>query len=131
MRIVNRAAFLALPPGTVFVKFPAQPKGGSPVNLSFREELAIKEKTVGEDFTYQSLFPWFEGINHSEEWKDTMKAMIGGAASPPVDYDCATADRHLNKDQLFAVWSREDLNRLIDRLLAARSKLPANIRSGK
>jgi hypothetical protein len=118
MRIVSRKDFLLMPAGTVFMKFPAQPKDGS-INLGNKEMISIKEETIGEDFVVQDLFPFFEGIEDDVEWADTMVAMLKGEPSPPVDYDCAGRDGLFDKEQLFLVWDKIDLERMIERLKAA------------
>jgi hypothetical protein len=118
MRIVSRQDFLLMPAGTVFMKFPVQPTDGS-VKLGNKEMISIKEETVGEDFVVQDLFPFFEGIEDDVEWADTMVAMLKGEPSPPVDYDCAGRDGLFDKEQLFLVWDKIDLERMIERLKAA------------
>lgn len=121
MRIVSRQEFLSMPSGTVFMKFPAQPKDDSSKDFGYDGVIAIKEDTVGEDFVVQDLFPLFEGVNDSSEWADIILSMLEGEKSPPLDYECTGRDGLFDIDQLFLVWEREDLNRLIDRLIKARA----------
>lgn len=109
MRIVNRAAFLAMSPGTVFAKF-------SPNCI---EAPAIKWDTVGEDYVVQTLDPLFEGWETCLDYHDTLASMIAGNPSPPVDYDSAGRDGLFDKDQLFAVWSEDDHVALIAVLVKA------------
>ena len=116
MRIVSRLEFLAMPAGTVFMKFPAQPKDESHISLGYDGVISIKEDTIGEDFAVQDLFPWFEGVNDSGEWSDAMIAMLKGVPSPPLDYDCARRDGLFDRDQLFLVWGKDDLEQMIGRL---------------
>jgi hypothetical protein len=119
MRIVPRQEFLAMPAGTVFMKFPAQPKDGGHIDLGYDGVISIKEDTVGEDFVVQDLFPWFEGVNDSGEWSDAMIAMLKGEPSPPLDYECAGRDGLFDREQLFLVWGRDDLERMIGCLQGA------------
>lgn len=104
MRIVDRATFLALPPGTIYAKF----------NPCVIEAPAIKWATMGADFVTQDLVPSFEGCTNGEDEFAVILAMVDeGQESPPVDYDCAGRDGLFDRDQLFAVWSAEDAKRLI------------------
>lgn len=113
MRILDRAAFLALPAGTVFAKY-------QPAHLA---EPAIKGETVADvDFVVQPLDPWFLGADSSDAYIDILFAMQGGQPSPPVDYDCDARDGLFDQEQLFAVWDRADLEALIARLQRALSE---------
>jgi hypothetical protein len=119
MRIVDRKTFLALPAGTVYAKFGKQPKDGSYVNLS-NGDIAIKGDTVHADFLVQEIaIPWFEGADSSDDHFGVLDGMLKGQKSPPLDYDCEGRDGLFDEDQLFAVWEREDLTRLISRLQVA------------
>lgn len=114
MKIVDRLTFLAMPAGTVYAKWSEQPADGSFTNLNY-EEVAIKWDTVvaGADFVTQDLFPSFDGVSGSETLFDVFQSMLAGETSPPVDYDCAGRDGLFDKDQLFAVWSIEDTEKLV------------------
>lgn len=116
MKILSRQDFLAMPAGTVFMKFPAQPKDGSHIDLGYDGVIAIKEDTVGEDFVVQELFPWFECVTDSNDWHDVLIAMLDGQQSPPLEYDSAGRDGLFDEGQLFLVWNRDDLERMIARL---------------
>ncbi len=109
MRIVNRADFLAMSPGTVFSKY-------EPTSF---ERPAIKWETIGEDFVVQDLDPLFEGWETDLDRIETIDAMIAGKPSPPVDYDSAGRDGLFDRDQLFAVWSEGDHVALIEVLVKA------------
>lgn len=111
MRIVDRATFLSLPAGTVFAKFEPHVFG----------EVTIKEQTVGNDFVEQGLLPWFEGVDDSGAYFDTLETMVAGAPSPPLDYDCAGRDGLFDLDQLFAVFEERDVEALVARLQQALS----------
>lgn len=119
MRIVDRKTFLTLPAGTIFAKFDPQPKEENRHHLC-HGDVCIKGDTVaGVDFVVQELFPWFEGADDSNQWADAMVAMLKGAASPPLDYDCGARDGLFDQEQLFAVWDQEDHRRLIAALQRA------------
>lgn len=119
MRIVNRHEFLAMPAGTVFVKFPAQPADGSHIDLGYDGIICIKEDTVGDDFIVQELLPYFEDVNDGGDWADVMSSMLEGKTSPPLDYECTVRDGLFDEKQLFLVWDKIDLERMIGRLNAA------------
>ncbi|MUO85554.1 hypothetical protein [Agrobacterium vitis] len=116
MKIVNRTEFLTMAAGTVFMKFPAQPKDGSYVDLGFDEAIAIKDETIGNDFIVQHILPCFESEANTEDWFNIMSQMLGGERSPPVDYNVAGRDGLFDDDQLFLVWEKDDLERMIARL---------------
>ena len=110
MKIVDLPTFLALPAGTVYAKY--QP--------CIFEDLAIKDESWPTDWWYQDLLtPWFETSNDSGAWVDTLDAIARGEPSPPIDYHCTARDGRFGKDQLFAVWERDDLERMIGRLQEA------------
>lgn len=118
MRIVDRKTFLSLPSGTVFAKFGRQPKDGSHLNLTL-SEIAIKGETSYTDFCVQELIPWFEGVSDSAGHFAVFESMLKGEHSPPLDYECDGRDGLFDEDQLFAVWERDDLQRLLARLRTA------------
>lgn len=117
MRIVDRATFLAMPPGTVFAKY--EPTG-------ITTDLGIMEGAMGEDFVEQplSLF-WFEG--HTDDSGTHMAALCAMEANPdmslPVTFDFAGRDGCFDQDQRFAVFEPHDLDALIARLIEARAAL--------
>jgi hypothetical protein len=116
MRIVNRTEFLAMPEGTVFAKFPEQPDDPSRMDLAYSELIGIKGGTIGNDFGVQPLVPFFEEANSDGDWLDVMVAMIAGKQSPAVEYDYMGRDGLFDSGQLFMVWEKDDVRRLIARL---------------
>lgn len=119
MRIVDRATFMAMPAGTIFAKWNAQPADGSHIDLGY-EEVAIKGDTVaGVDFVVQDLMPWPLGTHDSERWVDTMEAALGGDETAVLDYDWCGRDGEFEDDQLFAVWSQADAVALVERMKRA------------
>lgn len=111
MKIVDRATFLEMAAGTLFAKY--QP-------CCF-DTLAIKEETSFSDFWVQDLVPWFEGVDDSGGYFDTLARMAKGVSSPPLDYDCTSRDGLFDAGQLFAVFERDDVVALIARLTRAIS----------
>ncbi len=108
MKIVNRAAFLALPAGTLFSKYQPCVFG----------DLCVKGETIGEsvDFFYQTITDaidtgiYVETVLHHAE-KD--------GSSLAMDFNCQDRDGMFDDDQLYAVWEREDVTGLITRLQTA------------
>jgi hypothetical protein len=120
MRIVNRTDFLAMPAGTVFMKFPSQPDDPARLDLAYDGVIGIKGATIcGNDFGVQPLMPFFEGANNDGDWFDIMVTMIAGKSSPAVDYDFMGRDGLFDREQMFLVWEKDDLRRMIARLTDA------------
>lgn len=118
MRIVNRQTFLAMSPGTIFAKY----------RPCVFEELLIKGETLrsGNDFLYQPLVGAIDA-HSSEVFEDKLHAAeLAGADGPEVamDFDVESRDGLYDADQLFAVWSREDVEGLIERLRRATEENP-------
>lgn len=110
MRIVNRETFLAMPSGTVFVKFPAQTNG---ICISATDELSVKGDSLSNDFYYQTFIPDYEGSNNSDDYQDIIFSMLDGKSSPSVEYNVYSRDGLFDADQLFLVWDKPDLEAMI------------------
>lgn len=113
MRIVDRAAFLALPAGTVFSKY-------SPCIFG---ELLIKGDSLPflygsgpGDFTYTSIADAVDFSDTFDFLETTQAAEAGKEVA--MDFYCYSRDG-LYDDEHFAVWSREDVKGLIGRLQQA------------
>lgn len=120
MRIVDRKTFLALPAGTVFMKWPAQPADGSYYSLGPDGCVQIKWATCsGVDFACQDLVPFPDGWSDSGDIVDDQIAMLRGEEGKPADYDCAGRDGLFDEDQLFLVWDVDAHQKLIDLLQRA------------
>lgn len=107
MKIVNLPQFLALPPDTLFSKFAP----------CYMEELLIKGDSLHEcdDFCFQSIADAIES-NSSRDWSDKIFDAKNNGTSLRMDFDCQGRDGCFEKDQLFAVWEKEDVMALINRL---------------
>lgn len=117
MKIVDRATFLALPPGTLFNKF-------TPYIF---DELLIKGDTLpsGNDFYYQTMSGSID-VNDSEEFFDRLNDAVKSLQHDTeidIDFDAESRDGMYDSDQLFAVWSYQDVCQLIRRLEQARDKV--------
>lgn len=111
MKIVNRAEFLTLPPNTLFSKY-------SPCYL---EQLEIKMDSLffgegkGDFWSIQIGSPWPKNANDTGEFMEIFdKAEAGTPLSPDLEQE--SRDGLHEEDQLFAVWEKEDVAELIERL---------------
>ncbi len=106
MKIVDRKTFLKLPSGTVFAKY----------KPCFFEGLQIKldDGNWGEDFVVQDLETPIK-CDSSENFEIQCERAEKGE-EVDLDFDCGSRDGLFDRDQLFAVWSRKDVQELIERL---------------
>ncbi len=127
MRIVDRAAFLAMPAGTVYAKY-AQYWFG---------ELAIKAiSRIGEsahdcgDWMYQDIAGSVDA-DSSEDMFDLLDRSHATGRSVPMDFDSLERDGMFDADQLFAVWEPADVQALIGRLqrALADAEAPGDVRT--
>jgi hypothetical protein len=117
VKIVDRKAFLAMPAGTVFAKYEPHMLG----------EVQIKGDTVrGIDFFCVDLTS--VEADHGGEWLEQIER-AGAGEDVPLDYDTESRDGLFDADQLFAVWSLDDVRALICRLerTLRREPLPTRV----
>lgn len=116
MKIVDRVTFLAMPAGTVFQKYKPHIFKG----------LEVKGETWGNDFIAAPLAadgPWPLDCDSSEQRIERLLAMADeGVSSGPLDFDSTARDGCFDRDQLFGVWERADIEGLIARLQEALSE---------
>ena len=105
MRIVNRETFLKMPPNTLYSKFEPCVFG----------ELEIKGSTWNNDYTVQDIVGAIESSD-SGDYSDKLFAAMETGGSLKMDLDCMGRDGMFDEDQMFAVWEREDIEQLIERL---------------
>ena len=116
MRIVDRATFLALPSGTVYAKW------GEPGDTRVFDygPTEIKLDTMGGDFVSEPFFAWPDGCNDSGQWIDEMEAARSGNATAPMAIgDSSARDGLYDEAQMFAVYDRTEVERLIGALQQA------------
>lgn len=105
MRIVNREEFLAMPAGTVFAKYKPcifddlEIKGGSLTNDFYAQELSVPIKAASD-----------------HEFSDILYRAEADGCEVELDFYNEYRDGLYDKDQLFAVYSKEDVQQLIKRL---------------
>jgi hypothetical protein len=107
VKIVDRAAFLAMPKGTVYAKY----------TPSYFNDLAIKDDTLtgGTDWFYQDIIGSIY-CNDTGDFCDQLDASQVDGLSVRMDFEALGRDGLFEKDQLFAVWEPEDVRGLIGRL---------------
>lgn len=112
MKIVDRATFLAMPAGTLFSKY----------EPCIFQAPCIKGDTtqLGNDFWEQELAGPIDASS-TEDWVDKLQASQDTGVEMAIDLDCQGRDGLHDKDQLFAVWSHDDVRALIERLGRALS----------
>lgn len=105
MKIVDLVTFRALPAGTLFSKY---------VPCYF-EALTIKGETWEYDFLTQQIADAI-ACTGSDDFSAKLDHAQFTGASLTMDFDCQGRDGCFDKEQLFAVWERADVEALITRL---------------
>lgn len=103
MRIVKRAEFLALPPGTVFMKF----------KPCIFDDMCIKGRSLENDFYYFPLMYCVKAEGSSDLFDKLFKASSDSTVSLETDFFQRDRDGMFD-DQLFAVFERRDVEGLIE-----------------
>jgi len=111
MKIVNLETFRALPIGTVFSKYRPQ----------IFDNPMVKDRTTEHDFYYQDLVGNIENIGDFDLFDKCDQMEQDEDINMPLDFDTITRDGLYEKEQLFAVYSEEDVEQLILRLQKALS----------
>jgi hypothetical protein len=118
MRIVNREEFLELPSETVFCKYqsgggfgPIQIKTGLPGMLT-------------DDFQAQELFD--VDTQDADESDDYISTMMKAEEGQPFKLHFHTVERdgEFDDEQLFAIFDKDEIRKLADRLLGAWQDQP-------
>lgn len=105
MRIVNRKEFLSMPSGTVYSHYMPQVSEG----------LMIKGDTWTNDWLYQDLLFNVEGES-SDEASDKLTDAEENGTSFKLDLNCGSRDGMFDENQLFMVYEKSDIERLIEAL---------------
>ena len=104
MKIVDLKTFRAMPEGTLYSKY----------RPAYCDGLMIKGETWEYDFLYQDLIGNLKAESSEIEAEQYDKAEAG--ESVPLDFNVQGRDGLFEKDQLFAVYEKDDLAGLIARL---------------
>lgn len=119
MKIVNLETFRSLPNGTVFSKY----------EPCYFDGLKIKVDTWDSDFLYQDLIGNIDA-DSTEDFTEKCDSASEDGNSIPLDFQCSQRDGLFEKNQLFAVYEKDDLIGLIIRLEECRSAYNNGINSG-
>ena len=106
MKIINLEEFRKLPENTLYSKY-------TPM---FFDSLEIKGETWKCDFLSQSLHDAIE-CDSSDEMMTLLTDAKEIGTSLEMDFNCQSRDGIFNDDQLFAVWEKRDVEKLINRLM--------------
>lgn len=106
MRIVDRKTFLALPPETVFCKYEDGCFG----------DVGIKHESWDIDFIVCDLIGQFN-VKSSDEHFDLLDDAEKTGKDYPFSFDETYRDGMFDEDQLFAIFSPDDIKNLANRLL--------------
>jgi hypothetical protein len=107
MKIIKRKEFINMPCGTVFSYY-------KPCMFN---ELMIKasdSSSWGNDFLYDDIIGPIEA-DSSDDFLDKCENMENGV-SLPVDFENTKREGLFDDKQLFAVYEKEDVKKLIERL---------------
>lgn len=105
MRIVDLTTFRAMPVGTLYSKYAP----------CYFVDLAIKGETLAYDFLTQQIADAIDCTGSDDFSHKLDHSQIHGS-SVAMDFHCLGRDGCFDKDQLFAVWERADVEALISRL---------------
>lgn len=109
MRIVDRKTFLSLPANTLYRKY----------GRVYFGELEVKESDAGEwdsDWVASTFEGWVSGIDDSYELAAFLIKAESGDVDFRFDLNCSGRDGLFEDDQLFAIYDKEDVKQLIERL---------------
>lgn len=111
MKIVDRATLMSLPAGTVFQTF-------DPIVFG---EIMVKGETWPNpnglgDFI-QAPLSAIEGDPNQGSWKRLIDADEYVGLEVEMDHDCTSREGMFDPDQLYAVWSADEVRAVAERLL--------------
>jgi hypothetical protein len=108
MRIVDRKAFLSLPPNTLYCKYSS---------LGSYGDVCIKTGVSGRnDWYYSELTGWVVGVENSQEYFNTMQLAEKEGKEFRFDLNIEARDGLYEEDEMFAVFDKEDISRMINKL---------------
>lgn len=105
MKIVNLKSFRALPSGTLFLKYEPCVFG----------ELQVKGDTWEYDFLCGEMAAPIDA-NSSDDYGNKLDDAMENGTSVALDFDCYGRDGCFDDNQLFAVYEKEDMEKLISKL---------------
>ena len=118
MKIVSRKEFMKLPLGTVFSYY----------EPCVFHDLNVKASDLKEgwevDFLYDEIIGAIDS-HSSEDRSDKCEAMERGE-SVPMDFESTGREGLFDEERLYAIYEKEDVEKLIDRLKMTLAPHPSN-----
>ncbi len=105
MKIINLKQFLAMPKGTVFMKY----------EPCVFEDLSVKDDSLAGDFLYSNAVYEIE-CTGSDDFADKLFDAEEKGTNLTLDLDAISRDGCFDPAQLFAVYENVDIERLIAKL---------------
>ncbi len=105
MKIVSLKEFLLLPTGVVYMKY----------EPCVFEDLCVKDDSLNKDFFYSNI-TYDLDCTGCDDFADKLFDAQENKTSVKTDFDCVGRDGCFDDEQLFAVYEKEDVERLIDKL---------------
>ena len=106
MKIINRNEFLKLPSYTLYSKY----------EPCIFDDICIKGESMiwdsGNDFIYTPIADVVDSSS-SSNFYDKLADAVDNKTSLSVDLECGSRDGLYDDDQLFAIWEKEDIQKLI------------------
>lgn len=115
MRIVNREEFLKQPFGTIFAKYSTMSAPG----LGILENVWDSEKGPKYmDFIYQPLedVSIVDCTGSGDMYDKCVAAEADSTLSLPTTFDDTMRDALFDEDQLFLIWEKQDVEKLVAKL---------------
>ena len=108
MKIVDRTHFLCFPSNTVFSKY----------EPCVFEGLMVKGESLLEinDFIYEDIDSSAVDSDSSEDYAYKLFEAQSTGISVGLDFDQTARDGFFEDTQLFAVWEKDDVRKLIEKL---------------
>ena len=116
MKIVDRKTFLSMPENTVFSRY-NQDFGDIEIKLNSIYHSFDDEK-YSSDFISESVSNALENQGSEDRFDKLykMERLLDKCDDYQMDFHCGSRYGKFNKEELFAVWSKKDVQDLINRL---------------
>ena len=105
MKLLTRKEFLELKENVLFSKYQPHVFG----------YLSIKDKRIENDFLYQQICDSVE-CESSEDFDNILNKAHINKSSFDIDLGCLSRDGCYDDKEMFAVWEKKDINKLINSL---------------
>lgn len=119
MRIVSRKEFMAMPPGTVFMNFYNR-SHDNVIDFDLQELMVKGETTPYNDFIYTTLVYEIDACDSGELIAREEELLQGKEVN--LEFDCYGREGLFDDRKQYAVWSTDEVKRLIATLQVAVDK---------